>query len=107
MGAAGRVQNLRFAHYRDTTIDEYTNQWMSARCIFRTQHGSLGPGLETVRPRDRIYILQHAPVPYIFRHRANDPVNVLDLEGEAYAHGIMYSQGVETGILNFQRTTVY
>ncbi len=26
MGAAGRVQNLRFAHYRDTTIDEYNNQ---------------------------------------------------------------------------------
>ncbi len=76
---------------------------MPARC---TQRGSLGPGLETVRPRDRIYILQDAPVPYISRHRANDPDNMLDLEGEAYVHSIMYSEGsegVETGILNFQR----
>ncbi len=51
---------------------------------FYTERGFLGPELETVRARDRIYIVQGALVPYIFRHQDN----VLDLEREAYVYGM-------------------
>ncbi|MCJ1247370.1 hypothetical protein MMC30_004584 [Trapelia coarctata] len=110
MGAEGRAPNLTHAHYRDPIKDEYSKQWGFAgqkRCIFRTERGYLGLGLGTLRARDRIYILQGAPVPYIFRHRDIDPDDVLDLEGEAYVHGIMYGEAVGTGNLNFQKITVY
>ena len=60
-----------------------------------------------MRPRDLVYILQGAPVPYIFRHRDVDEDNVFDLEGEAYVHGIMYGEAMGTGDLNFQKLCIY
>jgi hypothetical protein len=110
IGAKGRASNSTRPRYGDATKDEYSRQWGVAsekRCMFRTERGYLGLGLGTLRARDRIYILQGAPVPYIFRHRDIDQENVLDLEGEAYVHGIMYGEAVGTGNLNFQKISVY
>ena len=110
IGTEGRAPNSTYAHYRDTTKDEFSQQWEFAsekRCIFRTERGYLGLGLGTIHAKDRIYILQGAPVPYIFRHRDLDPENVLDMEGEAYVHGIMYGEAVGPENLNFQKITVY
>jgi hypothetical protein len=108
-GARGLALEYEDAHDRIIKKDEYTKQWEFAtenRCIFRTERGFLGLGLKTVRAGDRIYILQGAPTPYIFRHRDTDPENVLDLEGEAYVHGIMHGEALETGNLNFEKIYV-
>jgi hypothetical protein len=110
MGTKDLIPNLTLAHYRDTKRDEFTTKWKFStenRCIFRTERGFLGLGLKTIRAGDRIYILQGAPVPYIFRHRDTDPENVLDLERETYVHGIMYGEALETGNLNFHEICVY
>ena len=65
------------------------------------EKGYLGLGLKIVRAGDRIYLLQGVPLPYVFRHRPADPDSVLDFEGEAYVHGIMYGEAVDTGNLAF------
>ena len=69
-------------------------------CVFRAEKGYLGLGLKTERAGDRIYLLQDAPVPYVFRHQPADPDSVLDFEGEAYVRGIMYGEVVEAGSLS-------
>ena len=110
IGARGRAHSRRHAHYRDTVKDEYTKQWEFAtenRCIFRTERGYLGLGLKTLRAGDRIYILHGAKAPYVFRHRNNDPEDVVELEGEAYVHGIMYGEALEMGNLDFEKISVY
>lgn len=90
--------------------DDYTSQWFIAsenRCIFRAEKGYLGLGLKTIRAGDRIYLLQGVPVPYALQHQPTDPDGVLDFEGEAYVHGIMCGDVVETGSLAFRKMTVY
>ena len=110
MSARGRAPEYKTAYDGVTMKDQYTMRWEFAtenRCIFRTERGFLGLGLKTVRAGDRIYVLQGAPVPYIFRHRDNDPEDELELEGEAYVHGIMYGEALEMGDLNFEKIYVY
>ena len=102
IGARGRRANPKFTRYLDTTKDDYTSQWSFAgenRCVFREEKAYLGLGLKTVRAGDRIYLLQGAPVPYVFRHQPVDPDSVLDFKGEVYVHGIIYGEVVETGSL--------
>ena len=86
----------------DATKDDYTSQWSFAgenRCVFRAEKGYL-----RLWPGDRIYLLQGAPVPYVFRHQPADLDSVLDFKGEAYVHGIMYAEVVDTA---FRKMTVY
>ncbi|OCL09164.1 hypothetical protein AOQ84DRAFT_405225 [Glonium stellatum] len=98
--AEGRRRDPRYERYLDTTTDEFYSQWR-----FAGKNRSLG--LETVRAGNRIYLLQGANVPYVFRHRPADPEDVLDLEGEAYLHGIMYGEAARVDSLAFRKFTVY
>jgi hypothetical protein len=110
LGARGFVPDPTRLYDRDTKKDHFTLQWKLAaenRYIFRTEGGFLGLGLQNLRPGDRIYILQGAPVPYVFRNRDTNRENVFDLEGEAYVHGIMYGEALETGNLDFEKIYVY
>ena len=121
VGDMGSTYHPEYAGYGATVKDEYSKQWKAAcmkRCLFRTERGYLGLGLPAVHAGDRIYLLQGAPVPYIFRHRDTDPHNVLDLEdeacpdyvleleGEAYVHGIMYGEAVRMEDPDFERIMV-
>ncbi|KAL9093904.1 MAG: hypothetical protein Q9165_003827 [Trypethelium subeluteriae] len=112
LAARGRqpVVEQAYASFMETQTYEYYNDWQALsqhRKLFLTQGGYIGLGLSRVQPGDRIYLLQGAIVPHVFRHQPKDEENVLDLEGEAYVHGIMYGEATKSGDLQFRRITVY
>jgi hypothetical protein len=67
----------------------------------------LGLSLKIARADDHIYLLQGAPLLYVFRHQPADPNSVLDFEGEAYMHGIMYREAIDTDSLVFRKMTIH
>jgi hypothetical protein len=96
--------------YLETGVDNFYDQWTTTckfRRLFRTERGHLGLGMPSVQPGDRIYLLSGAIVPYVFRHQPKDAETVLDLEGEAYIHGIMYGEALRDSDVEFQKFTVY
>jgi hypothetical protein len=76
------------------------------RCLFRTKRGYLGLGSGTSRPGDSLCIIQGARVPYIFRPCHGEEGNYMELEGEAYVHGIMHGEAFKTGSIEFQVTSI-
>ena len=110
--ARGRrpVVDSAYASFIDTQIYEYYSDWEAVcqyRKLFRTRGGYIGLALSRVRPEDRVYLLQGAIVPHIFRHQPKDEADVLDFEGESYVHGIMYGEAARNDNLDFRKITIY
>lgn len=57
------------------------------------------------KPAIAFTYFQGAEVPYVFRHLDKDADHILDLEGEACVHGIMYGEAATD--LNFHMICVY
>ncbi|KAI9663599.1 MAG: hypothetical protein M1821_007089 [Bathelium mastoideum] len=99
-----------YASFMDTQLYEYYSDWEAVcqyRKLLRTQGGYIGLALSCAQHEDRVYLLQGAIVPHIFRHQPKDEENVLDFEGESYVHGIMYGEAASNDNLEFQRITIY
>jgi len=45
-------------------------------------------------------------VPYIFRPCHGEEGNYMELEGEAYVHGIMHGEAFGTGSIEFQSMSI-
>ncbi|KAL9072939.1 MAG: hypothetical protein Q9157_004929 [Trypethelium eluteriae] len=112
LAARGRQPMVEqvYASFMDTQTYEYYNDWQALcqhRKLFLTQRGYVGLGLSRVQVEDRIYLLQGGIVPHVFRHQPKDGEDVLDFEGEAYVHGIMYGEATKSDDLQFRKITVY
>ena len=62
------------------------------RRFFATRDGRIGLGPSDTQVGDAVCVLFFCPTPYILRH---GPVGTSQLIGEAYVHGLMYSEALD------------
>lgn len=87
-------------------VDQFAiahNATYGGRRLFATRKGYLGLGPASLEVGDTVWILPGAKVPFILRHAAGAAGNVAieempryKLVGEAYVHGIMKGEAVDT-----------
>ena len=65
---------------------------MTERVLFTTESCKLGIGLVSVQPKDEIWILAGAKVPYVLRPKGGGEY---ELVGEAYVHDVMHGEFVK------------
>ena len=74
------------------------------RRLFRTSCRSMGLCPESTKVGDSVYIVQGAKVPFIIRHVPGG--NDHQLVGEAYLHGFMHGEFVESGEADFHEISL-
>ena len=67
----------------------------STRRLFRTAKGYLGVGVKSLQPEDEVWIIGGADTPMLLRKHPN---GLYRLVGEAYVHGIMYGEAVQSDV---------
>jgi hypothetical protein len=76
---------------------------MDHRRLFITRENHLGVGPESFENDDTIWLLPGAAVPFILRHLENGHFMVV---GEAYVHGIMHGEALDSDHVNFEEVMI-
>lgn len=99
----GKPSKTRILEYRDRFSDLERDLRLSGgmRRLFRTENGYLGIGACSLRAEDEVWVLGGADTPMVLRQLRG---GFYALVGEAYVHGVMHGEAVESSSLENLRS---